>query len=251
VRVETKNGRIVIKAGPEAGGAVSIIADIKAGGKTQEEADERLRLTKLYLERLDDQTLYVHVDWPEPRRNHDGCNLEIILPEANGVLARTGNGAISVSGATGKADLDTSNGAVTLSQHGGDATIHTSNGRVTCVEVAGRCSVSTSNGKIELRDMGDTVVAVTSNGAVSLDLQEGAGSDFEISTSNGAIHATVPSEWAGRIDASTSNGSIDILGTARIEKHSKRHVTLHLGEDGRVTSSLRTSNGRITVDVKD
>ncbi len=249
LKLETKNGSITVRVDESAGSTVTIVADIRAAGATQEEADRRLADTKLHIDRLDDRTLHVRAVWPEPRNGNDACSLEITVPGASGIYARSGNGAISITGAAGFADLHTSNGAVTVRDHGGDARIETSNGKITCANVAGRCDVGTSNGKLELADVRGGVTGSTSNGAVILELRNGSSGDFDITTSNGAIRASVASDWAGSIDASTSNGSIDVSGdNLSLKKHSKHHLTIRCGAGGH-TGTLRTSNGSITVEV--
>jgi hypothetical protein len=249
VKAETKNGKIIVRADEQTGSGVTVIADIRAGGHSQEEADRRLSETELHLDRLDDETLHVYVDWPQPRRNNDRASLEIIVPDVTGVRARTSNGAVTVTGASGFADLHTSNGVVTLSDHKGEARIETSNGKVFCTNISGDCRAHTSNGAMELREMHGEVDASTSNGAVVLVLAPGADGAFTVTSSNGAIRANLPAEWAGSVDTITSNGSIQIHGDdLNLRKHDKRHMTVSRG-DSDSRSTLRTSNGGIVLEI--
>jgi len=222
--VETGNGAITVEAKPGVK-EVTVVAKLKA--RTQ----ERLDATRVLAERAESGVLKVYVLWPDnTREGNEGCAFEITLPDVRGVNLRSSNGAISLEGSSGDADLHTSNGRVTVKGHDGGLKVKSSNGAITGTGVSG------------------AVDADTSNGAITFTLAPGSAGPVELETSNGAVTLHVGRAFAGELAVKTSNGALTLPGGPGvvIKDRDKRSATLTFGEGGKA-SKVRTSNGAVTV----
>ena len=176
--------------------------------------------------------LEVRAVWPEVRKGSEGVSFEIDAPGGRMVRAETGNGAVTITGFAGGAEVETSNGAVRVESHDGPVDARTSNGRVTILAAAG------------------PVRADTSNGAVRVELTDTANGPLDIDTSNGAVTLIVGPGFTGRIDADTSNGSVRASGARIVSASgSKTHKVVQVGEGGE-DSTIETSNGSVEIEVR-
>eukprot|EP01026_Neomeris_dumetosa_P057485 TRINITY_DN52956_c0_g1_i1.p3 TRINITY_DN52956_c0_g1~~TRINITY_DN52956_c0_g1_i1.p3 ORF type:complete len:280 (-),score=12.22 TRINITY_DN52956_c0_g1_i1:569-1408(-) len=229
VDVQTRNGSIQVLASEV--DMVEIDAELKA--ITQ----ERLDATQVLASRLDDGTLYLRVEWPEGgRKGSEGCNFVIRLPDAYGTTLVSSNGALTVSGLKGQADLRTSNGRIEVKSHEGNVKADTSNGPVKLHDVAGAAEIDTSNG------------------SVTVHLHDAANGPVNVRTSNGSVKVVVGPAFAGELAASTSNGSVRLVGfePGEIASKGRRSCTLQARSSvnpdlAGEASRIRSSNGSITV----
>lgn len=240
IEVRTRNGSITIRKGYVDNASIS--ATLKA------RTSERLAAMRV-TQTETDQGLVIGVEpaggvW----KNSEGASFEIIVPGADGVLVRTGNGRIRIEGLAGHADLDTSNGRVTVLDHDGSVLVDTSNGRVELERISGDVDVTTSNGSISALDLHDSARLHTSNGRVTARLANDSSGPINVSTSNGGVRIEVGEAFEGTLSASTSNGSLHVEGgrNVQLESLSKRRVTLSVGDSG-TESKIRTSNGSLTI----
>lgn len=222
--VESANGGITVTAVPEAK-EVTVTAKLRA--RTQ----ERLDATRVLAERKPDNSLSIYVKWPDDsREGNEGCSFEIKLPDVKGVMLNSSNGALTLSGSSGAAELSTSNGAVTVKRHDGEVKVKTNNGAVTGEAVNGAATVHTSNG------------------AITFSLAPGAAGPVTLESSNGAVTLHVGNGFAGDLSVKTSNGSVTLpegVGIA-VKDREKHSAKLEFGTGGG-HSSIRTSNGSVTV----
>ena len=240
IEVRSRNGAITIRKGYVDN--VSISATLKA------RSDERL--AEMKVTRIEtDQGLSIGVEpaggvW----KNGEGASFEIIVPGADGVLVRSGNGSIRIEGLAGHADLDTSNGRIAVLDHDGDIDADTSNGRIEIERVRGDVTASTSNGRITAVDLHGSARLHTSNGGVTARLADDSTGPLNVTTSNGAVRVEVGESFSGMLTASTSNGRLNVEGgrNVQLESLSKRRVTLSVGDSGG-ESKIRTSNGSLTI----
>jgi len=224
IEVESNNGSIsVTQEGTE---AVYITARIRAS------SEDRLAATRIIAERDPVGDLVIRALWPDGKRHsREGCSFEIVTPGAYGVRLRTGNGAITIQGLKGSADLSTSNGRIVVIDHDGDVYADTSNGRVELAGVSGAVDVDTSNGRV-------TVALTPDNeGPVSID------------TSNGSVTLNLGPAFRGELELETGNGSIsyETPPTIRRVDSSKHRATLLVGEGGQ-RSVVDTGNGSIRIE---
>lgn len=218
--IETANGAITV--GPGTGDSVVVVGTIRASSQ------ERLDGVAITTEQGDDGVIRVRVTWPGgTRQSSEGCALDVQAPSLGGVRCATSNGSITVSGATGDADLRTSNGAVRAAGCAQGVVVDTSNGSI-FVEGAKTARAVTSNGKIEVR------LAMDATGPVIAD------------SSNGSIKLAVGGAFTGKVVCATSNGAVRNSTGRGGGATSKSKAAFDFG-DGE-PSSLDTSNGSITVE---
>lgn len=242
IEVRTRNGSVSIRKGYV--DSVSISATLKA------RSDERLAEMQV-TQTETDAGLVIGVEpaggvW----KNGEGASFEIIVPGADGVLVRSGNGAIHVEGLGGHADLSTSNGRITVLDHDGSIAADSSNGKLELERINGDVNASTSNGSITAIDLQASAKLHTSNGRVTARLSDNAAGPLNIRTSNGSVRVEVGEAFQGVLSASTSNGNLQVEGgkNVQLESLSKRRVTLSIGSAG-PSSEIRTSNGSLTIQL--
>ena len=229
IDVTTRNGAISIQA--SSGQAVEITAHLKS------KDEQRLQSAVIDAVRSSDGTLMIGVTWPDGKWHfNDGCSFEILVPDANGILARTSNGSLTFAGLSGTVDAHTSNGRITITGHDGPINADTSNGRITITGATGAVNADTSNGSIKV------TLTDTNPGPVHLD------------SSNGAITLEVGPAFAGQLVADTSNGKVTfgpfpdgLTVTDQRVSRSNGHATFGTGGE---RSVVDTSNGSISVKGK-
>jgi DUF4097 and DUF4098 domain-containing protein YvlB len=262
LRVETRNGSIEVLRAER--------TDLRVSAEIFCTTAERLAATTLRLTAPSSasEPLLVDIDWANgQRQNNERANIRVEVPGGLGVTSavlKTSNGAILTNGLSGPLSAQTRNGRITVTAHDGSVEAVTSNGRVEATGVRGGVKLSTSNGAIITNDVYGTVNASSSNGSVSVSLSDSSPGPVDISTSNGAINLVVGAAFSGRIKAATSNGGIRAgsilareLGKSEL---GKRSAELDLAPSGMIqtsapastpaTSSLRTSNGSITIETR-
>ena len=139
---------------------------------------------------------------------------DITVPRSMNVDATTVNGAIELSGITGKLELETTNGHIQVAN------------------CAGSLEASTTNGGIH---------------AELVKLAKGQPLSFE--TTNGRIELQVPHDLAADIEAGTTNGSISTdlpVATTHFKRNSLRGTI----NGGGTSISLHTTNGGIAIKTR-
>jgi DUF4097 and DUF4098 domain-containing protein YvlB len=226
VVVRTQNGQIEVVQSAAATD-VSIVADIRARDQ------QRLDQVQLIATRDASGALSISCQWPggKPLSN-EGASFRITMPDFANLDAATSNGAITVTGFGGSADLDTSNG------------------RISVTNFAGSVDAETSNGAIELTDISGAVTADTSNGSIRITLSDDTSGPVRAESSNGAIVLKVGKNFAGEIDADTSNGGVtcDVPG-ATIVRKDRSSGLFRIGTGGGA-HILDTSNGGIRIESR-
>ena len=238
LRVESANGYITVKQADRED--VLINSEIKA--LTQDRLDQ----SEVLVERQDNGELVVRAVYPEKRKNGEGCNFEIEIPEATDVALTTSNGRISLTGLVGKAKLNTSNGSVSVTDFQGPTVVKTSNGRISANNVIGDLQLKTSNGSVSVGNANQQASVETSNGSISLSQSANATGPIELSTSNGSVQVDLCSEFSGKLDVKTSNGSIRNSTSANIVNKGKNKLLLDF-EGNASESRIKTSNGSVTI----
>ncbi|MBV8516905.1 MAG: DUF4097 family beta strand repeat protein [Acidobacteria bacterium] len=134
---------------------------------------------------------------------------EVMVPRSMNVDVTNTNGAIELSGVTGRHELDTTNGGIEVKACAGSLDASTTNGSVhaelTSVAANQPVHLETTNGRIELavpRNFGAEVDASTTNGSIKTDLPvlttetgrnslrgkiNGGGTRVRLRTTNGGI----------------------------------------------------------------
>lgn len=246
IDVQAGNGSVSVSRGDVS--ACTVVATVRARSR------ERLEQVAVTAKRDDAGGLMVRAEWPGGPQSGEGCSFEITLPDARGVTLQTSNGAVSIGGLSGFANLTTSNGAVAVRDHAGPVTAKTSNGSITVESCDGPMDVKTSNGRIRLNDVGSAVRATSTNASISIVQRPGSAGPMQVSTSNGSVEVEVGESFVGRLKAMTTNGSVRFaVGTSGVvDSTSRRTGEAVFGAPGGdwPESQVTTSNGSITITAK-
>lgn len=245
-----------------AGSAVSVVnangsvsaeqderADVRVEVRLFSPSTERLAFATVRAERQGDNALRVWVEWPGgQRRENEGSNIRVFLPDASGVDVRSSNGSVHVAGLSGHAEINTSNGSIVVQHHDGDLHAVTTNASIRAESVLGPSRLDTSNGSIVVADAGGPVEAETSNASASVQLDPSNPGPVRVRTSNGRVELDLGTAFTGRLKLGTSNGSIRVAGfdNARMVESRNDYVELTVGESAEV-SAVKTSNGSVRV----
>ena len=218
VAVENRNGRVTLTR-DESAKELTVTAEIQCAGRTDEEAKQRADATTLDVTRDAAGLVRVRVKFaPVPDGvtgwGNDAANLDVKAPNLAGIEVVSSNGAIQVEGGFG-----------------------------------GATRLRTSNGAIEGIGIGAPAQLETSNGSVDVQLTAGQTGNVEIRTSNGSVKLSLPASWQGRVEADTSNGRVSMDGGGRAQKVTveRNQGTMDVGEAGKASATVRSSNGSVTV----
>jgi len=122
------------------------------------------------------------------------------------------------------------------------------NGAVSVSGMSGRMAAHTTNGAVVAKDLTGGIDAQTTNGSVSVELASLGSDKVQLRTVNGALTLTLPATAKADLSASCTNGSIDVSGIklAVSGELSRRRVEGKLNGGG-TPIDLRTTNGGIRV----
>jgi DUF4097 and DUF4098 domain-containing protein YvlB len=165
-----------------------------------------------------------YVDDDQYRRNVS-MSYEITVPADTRVSARSGSGALNVSGVRGPINVSTGSGGIALADVGGSVTARTGSGSIEARAVAGSFEAHTGSGSVSVEQSaaGDVVVSTgsgsaevsgvegavrvrTGSGSVRVDgAQRGA---WELQTGSGGIVVRLPGDAAFDLDAHAGSGEV-------------------------------------------
>jgi hypothetical protein len=250
VSVTNRNGSVdVIADDSIVKTTISVVS--RAGGVTQDEADKRIKEILIKVTNPSAESLDIKVEFPKPRRSNDAVSLVVRIPTLLGATVKTSNGAISILDSKGPIDVNTSNGRVTVKGSNGNAVIGTSNGRITVERHSGDLSARTSNGGITVKSAKGRINTETTNGSISISLTDDGNGPITANTSNGSIKLALRKDFKGHLKATVVNGDISIKDPGnRITSETvhKTNADLVIGSGGE-NSELKTSNGKITIEI--
>ena len=170
----------------------------------------------------------------------------IRLPKGVNIGVGSGNGDVSVSGATADVNAGSGNGKVRVTA-GGSVRASSGNGDVTVERAGGPVRASSGNGRVMVATSRGPVNASSGNGdvEVTMDALADNAEDMELSSGNGRVTITVPADFNAEIEASTGSGRFEtdfpITVRGRIDP---RHVRATIGRGGR-RLTMRSGNGDI------
>lgn len=181
-----------------------------------------------------------------------GVRLVASVPKTTDLVARSGDGSVTVSGIQGRLELRSGDGSIKGTGLDGAVTAHTGDGSVTLEGVRGALDVHTGDGSVKVSGAPTVVRANTGDGSVTLDLDGDvvAADDWEITTGDGGVKVTLPASFNAELDASTGDGAVDASAFGlEAEGESRRAVRGRLGTGGK-TFKVRTGDGSIAVAKK-
>ena len=191
-------------------------------------------------------------------RQSPSAKVVALVPARAKVVARSGDGSITVERVEGDLDLDTGDGSVRGYGLAGRLRVHTGDGSVRLEDVDGTIDVDTSDGTVNIGGKLQAVKVVTGDGTVVVRAEDGSAmaDQWEIRTGDGGVRLELPAGFAANLDASTADGRVRVEGLPAEEgeapagsprDESARHdVKRALGGGGKLLR-LRTGSGTITV----
>jgi hypothetical protein len=184
-------------------------------------------------------------------RRSPSANLVVSVPLKAAIVARSGDGSISIRRVYGNLDLNTEDGSVRVEETAGDLIVRTGDGSVSGRKVDGRAEVHTGDGTIDLDGVLTGVKVETRDGAVEVTARPGSRTDteWEMTTGDGDVRVEVPRAFSAEVDARTGDGRVrvdTITDTADGKQDERDSAAGKLGSGGKALR-LRTSSGSITV----
>jgi DUF4097 and DUF4098 domain-containing protein YvlB len=179
------------------------------------------------------------------------ARLIVSVPREVNVVARSGDGAITVERINGKLELRTGDGSIRASDVGGELILDTGDGSVTVDGARGRVDVDTGDGGVNVTGRMTSVKLHTGDGSIVYRAEPGTemSDNWDITTGDGSVTLYLPNDLGAELDAHTGDGSIrnelDVVGESRPDKEeSKRTLRGRLGAGGRQIR-IRTGDGSI------
>ena len=185
---------------------------------------------------------------------HVGRSVKFIVnvPKATDVVARTGDGAITVADVNGRLELRSGDGSIKGTGLGGEVAANTGDGSITLEGVKGAVDVNTGDGSVHVAGAPTSLKAHTGDGSVTLDVDAGAtvSSDWEITTGDGGVKISLPTGVNANLDASTGDGGISASDFGlQTTADNRDQLSGQLGNGG-PRLKVRTGDGSITVAKK-
>jgi hypothetical protein len=198
VEIGNVNGRIQVE--PSTGNTVEIIAEKRAKGPTPEAAKEALNRIEI---KEDASASSIKIETRHQRNggffNRGGAEVRytVRVPAGADVRFTTVNGAVHLTGLTGRIEAET------------------------------------TNGEIVARDVTGEITASTTNGGVDVELLRVAEGGVRLDCVNGGIKLRLPDDAKATISADVTNGGISTSGLAlETTEMSRRRVAGHLNGGG-------------------
>ena len=178
------------------------------------------------------------------------ADFTVELPAGVVIAAQSGNGDVSVNGATATVRASSGNGSVRVGAGAADVHASSGNGSVRVDEARAAVRASSGNGRVDVATRTGLVNASSGNGDIRVSIASlpSGGGDMSFSSGNGSVTLILPDDFGAELDASTGSGSIrsafEVRTSGRITSHRLR------GMVGRGGGKLRisTGNGRIALE---
>jgi DUF4097 and DUF4098 domain-containing protein YvlB len=179
------------------------------------------------------------------------AKLIVSMPAFSNVVAKSGDGGITVSRITGRLDLRTSDGSIRGNDLAGDIKATTGDGAIRLDGLDGSLDIQTGDGSVTLSGKLTAVRAHTGDGSVAVHADPGslAAAGWDLTTGDGAVTLVLPTMFDGELDAHTEDGRIRIedVALSNLTGRSRRDtIRGRLGSGGGAVR-VRTRDGSITV----
>lgn len=177
------------------------------------------------------------------RRGPERVAFTVELPAGVNVVANSGNGDVTVDGATARVQANSGNGAIEIVGSGGEVSANTGNGRVTVRDAGGPVDVHSGNGRIRIASARGPVDATTGNGAIDVSMDALGDGDMKFSTGNGRVTLELPDGLNADLVTHLGHGSLDTDFPMSISGRTDfRNFRATLGKGGR-RLEVRSGNG--------
>jgi DUF4097 and DUF4098 domain-containing protein YvlB len=171
------------------------------------------------------------------------------VPRQTNLVARSGDGAISLERISGQLDIETEDGSIRGSDLKGDVRAHTGDGSIRLDGTDGRFDLDSGDGGVALAGRLASVRIRTDDGVVSVRAEDGStmAEGWEIRSGDGGVTIELPEAFDANLDASCSDGSVRV-DRLRLSASgtSRRQVKGQIGAGGPLLT-VRTADGSILV----
>lgn len=257
VHLTTFDGSIEIQASDKA----EVAIDIEKRGATREVVDG--------LEVKSSQTgNRIELEVKRPRAEsfsglgfHQSASARLIVsvPKDVNVVAKSGDGSITIERVNGRLELRTGDGSIRASDVSGELILDTGDGSVTVDGAQGRLEVDTGDGGVNVTGRLTSVKLHTGDGSIVYRAEPGTemSDNWEITTGDGGVTLYLPTGFGAELDAHTGDGSIrndlDVAGQVESnndedndedKEESRRTLRGRLGAGGKQIR-VRTGDGTI------
>jgi hypothetical protein len=188
------------------------------------------------------------------------------VPKRANLLARTGDGSVSVEGLQGRLEMRSGDGSIRGFDLTGDVTVHTGDGSVKLESIDGALDASTGDGGVTVSGRLDDLRVHTGDGSVAVRVEKGSKvrDDWEVTTGDGGVVVYLPEKFDADLDASTGDGAVvadrdlsidsgdyDVEAPSSREaresrRERKRSIRARLGAGGG-TVKVRSGDGSISL----
>lgn len=185
--------------------------------------------------------------------NRRGPQLTIETPAALDLEARTGDGALSVSGIHGDMQLHVGDGALSVEDVAGALHIQASDGSIRIHNAAGTLDSRSSDGSVRIDGRFSGTQIKLSDGSLDLTLAEGSRltTASSIEASDGSVTVRVPHDLSADLEVHTSDGGINCtlpLSTDGYSASGDAHHNLRGRlNGGGVPLTIRTDDGSVSI----
>ncbi|HEU0055601.1 MAG TPA: DUF4097 family beta strand repeat-containing protein [Longimicrobium sp.] len=196
-------------------------------------------------DRCDDDGIRGRGGW---RNNRAKSDFTIEVPRGVVLRLSSGNGRVTVDGATADVRAASGNGDVRVGAGAARVKASTGNGTVLVDGARGPVEASSGNGRVTISTARGPVEASTGNGNIEVRMAQLAGDgDMEFSSGNGSITLFLPDNFSAVVDASTGNGGVNTDFPIRVQGRVSRHRLQGTIGDGGRRLSASSGNGTISI----
>lgn len=182
------------------------------------------------------------------------AKLVATVPRQCNIVARSGDGAISIERIQGRLELDSGDGSLIGQDLNGTLRAHTGDGTLRFEDVEGSVDIDTGDGSGMVTGKLSAVKLRTGDGSITVRAEEGSAmiDDWEIRSGDGSVRLEVPDDFAASLDASTGDGRVFVEGFGEPasagghDEDSRGSLRRPLGAGGKLLR-LRTGSGGISV----
>ncbi|MFO7695220.1 MAG: DUF4097 family beta strand repeat-containing protein [Vicinamibacterales bacterium] len=187
-------------------------------------------------------------------RRTPSANLVVSVPLKSAIVARSGDGSISIRRVTGPLDLDTEDGSLRVVDVAGPLVARTGDGDVIGQKMDGQAEIHTGDGVVGLDGVFTALMIETRDGAVEVTARRGSRTDgeWDVTTGDGDIRVELPEGFGAEADARTADGRIRArnlgveAGDTGRHDHDADAARFLIGGGGKMMR-LRTNSGSITI----
>jgi hypothetical protein len=171
--------------------------------------------------------------------------LEIEVPRATAIRARTGSGGIRIEGTHGSIDGESRSGRIVISDTKGDVSIRTRSAGIFITNAHGRVVVHDESGAIEASNVAGEIDATNGSGAIRL--SQSIAASVRAHARSGAIKVKLVPQAAYTVVARSESGKVLVPDIPSGSGQNSRQITGSLGGGGPLVD-VRTGSSSISIE---